>query len=141
MVRFFTIKNRNHRDILLKQIFRFLLVGCGSTVISYSLFFITLRFLEFHYLIANICGFIPAVIFNYSFNRRWTFNFKEKNNFAQYLSLYLFSLALTSALLGMFVEYAKLSPEIANIITIILVTSVNFLGVKFIIFRGAVLER
>jgi putative flippase GtrA len=135
MVHFLKIKNRIFQNALFKQISRFLIVGSGSTIISYSTFFIALRFFEFHYLIANICGFIPGVIFNYYLNRRWSFNFQEKDRFFKYLILYLSSLALTSILLWLFVESFKLLPEIANIVTIILVTLVNFLGVKFVVFR------
>ncbi|MBP7709892.1 MAG: GtrA family protein [Rickettsiales bacterium] len=135
MIHFLKIKNWIAQQNLSKQVLLFLLVGTGSTVISYSTFLVALRLFDVHYLLANICGFIPSIIFNYYCNRRWTFGFQGSNHFTAYLSLYLFSLALTSLLLRIFVGSFGIIPEIANIITIILVTFVNFVGVKFLVFK------
>jgi putative flippase GtrA len=135
MINFLKIKNWITQQNLSKQVLLFLLVGAGSTIISYSTFLVTLRLFNLHYLLANICGFIPSVIFNYYCNKRWTFEFKGSNHFAYYFGLYLFSLALTSILLRIFVGSLQIIPEIANIIVIILTTFVNFIGVKFLVFK------
>ncbi len=135
MIHFLKIKNWINQQHLSKQISLFLLVGSFSTLISYTTFFVTLRLFGMHYLLANICGFITSISFNYYCNRRWTFDAQGSKHFLRYFSFYLFSLALSSILLKFFVEYCGIIPEIAIIITIALVTCVNFFGVKFLVFK------
>ncbi len=117
-----------------KQAVTFLLIGSLSTLISYSTFLISLRFLKLHYLLANIVGFCCSIGVNYQCNKRWTFR-AEGNHFKRYFSLYLLSLLLSSLLLRVFVEFFGIIPEIANILTIILITAFNFIGAKFVVFK------
>lgn len=123
------------RHHLSKQITLFLLVGSASTLLSYSIFLIALRLFGLHYLIANACGFILSISFNYYCNKRWTFDSKGSNHFWRYFCFYVFSLTLSSILLKIIVEYGAVIPEIANILTIVIMTVVNFIVVKFFIFK------
>lgn len=132
---FSKIKNLIQRYKISQEVFSFLLVGSGSTIISYSTFIIFLRVIGWHYLIANIAGFFFSIGFSYYCNRRWTFKKTNSQNFFRYFSFYLGSLILSSILLKIIVEFFEIIPEIANIITIVIVTCVNFLVVKFLVFR------
>jgi putative flippase GtrA len=111
------------------------MVGSGSTLISYLTFLFGLRFFKLHYLIANILGFACSIIFSYNCNRRWTFNADASKNFIRYFCFYLLSLILSSILLKIIVEFFDVIPEIANIITIAVSTCINFLGIKFLVFK------
>jgi len=135
MILFLKVKNWINQKHLSKQIILFLIVGTISTIISYTTFIVALRLLNLHYLVANICGFILSIGFNYHCNKRWTFGSKSKNRFPQYFFLYFFSLILSSILLKIFVEYFGIIPEVANILTIALITFSNFCGVKFFVFN------
>jgi len=124
-----------HRHHISKQAIRFLLVGCCSTIISYSTFLIFLRIFGLYYLISNVAGFILSVGFSYYCNQRWTFDSKGSKHFTKYISFYLVSLVLGSILLRIFVEFFGLIPEIANLLAIAITTCVNFLGIKFLVFK------
>jgi len=123
------------RHHISKQAIRFLLVGCCSTIISYSTFLTFLRIFGLHYLIANVAGFISSIGFSYYCNQRWTFDSKGSKHFTKYISFYLGSLVLGSILLRIFVEFFGLIPEIANLLAIVITTCVNFLGIKFLVFK------
>ena len=129
------IYNQLQKHHVTKQASRFIIVGGGSTFISYSTFLICLRLLNFHYLISNVCGFILSIGFSYYCNQRWTFDSKESKKFHHYFLFYLCSLGLSSIILQVFVEYIGIIPEIANILTIALMTFVNFFGIKLLIFK------
>jgi putative flippase GtrA len=129
------IINLLHRHHISKQAIRFLLVGSCSTIISYSIFLIFLRIFGLHYLIANVAGFISSIGFSYYCNQRWTFDSKGSKSFKKYISFYLGSLVLGSILLRIFVEFFGLIPEIANLLAILVITCVNFLGIKFLVFN------
>lgn len=118
-----------------KQAYRFLLVGGCATIISYSTFLISLRIIGLHYLIANFCGFIVSIGFSYYCNSKWTFAAQERGYFYRYLSFYLASLIINSLILKFIVEFGGLIPEIANIITIAIVTCINFAGIKLLVFK------
>jgi putative flippase GtrA len=129
------IKHWVHQHQIFKQAPRFLLVGLCSTIIGYSVFLICLRFFDLHYLIANIGGFVFGTGFSYYCNRRWTFNSSNSSYFFRYFSFYLSSLILSSILLKIIVEFIGIKPELANLLTIPITTCVNFLGLKFLVFK------
>jgi putative flippase GtrA len=129
-----TVKLLHHHHVS-KQAIRFILVGICSTIISYSTFLVFLRIFGLHYLIANISGFISSIGFSYYCNQSWTFDSKASKSFIKYISFYLSSLVLGSILLRIFVEFFGLIPEIANLLAISITTCVNFLGIKFLVFK------
>ncbi|MDX2083752.1 MAG: GtrA family protein [Rickettsiales bacterium] len=118
-----------------QQALTFLLIGGLSTLISYSVFILCLHQFHFHYLVANAFGFTTSIGFNYQSNKRWTFKTKDSGYFKRYLSLYIISFFLSSVILRILVAFFGIIPEIANIITIILVTAFNFSGAKFLVFK------
>ncbi len=129
-----TIQNLLQRYHVTKQALAFIIIGSLSTVISYSTFLISLHVFHLHYLLANTLGFCLSIGVNYQCNKRFTFK-AAGNHFKGYLSLYLISLALSTLLLRVFVEYCGIIPEIANILTIVLITAFNFIGAKFVVFK------
>jgi putative flippase GtrA len=135
MTLFSTIKSWIHQHHLSKQIARFLVVGTCSTIISYSTFITCLHFFHLHYLLANVAGFILSIGFSYNCNKRWTFGSHDSNYFQRYFLFYLTSLILSTLLLRSIVELLGIIPEIANILTIAIITCLNFIGVKFLVFK------
>ncbi len=129
------IKNFIHRHHLTKQASGFILVGIISTVVGYSSFITFLRLFGFHYLVANLGGFICSIGVSYYCNRRWTFKAHDSQYFYRYFSFYLVSFAISSALLKFFVEFCGVIPEIANVFVIGIMTGINFTGVKLLVFK------
>ncbi len=158
---FLKIKNLIQYQKNSKQLLKFLIIGALSTLISYSTFFSTLRFFAWHYLLANLAGFIVSVGFSYYCNQRWTFKnanipkpiedidsnknqpkFSQKSNlnehkrsFANYFLFYFCSLLVATISLKILVDFFGIIPEIASIINIAGMTGINFLGLKFLVFK------
>ncbi|MBL6664507.1 MAG: GtrA family protein [Rickettsiales bacterium] len=118
-----------------KQLIRFLIIGTIGTIISYSTFLILLNILHIHYLISNALAFIVGVAFGYYFNSKWSFNSQNAKLFHRYFTFYLTSLALSTIILKIIVELFQIIPEIANLMTIFIVTYYNFFGVKLWVFK------
>jgi len=129
------IKNLIQQHQISKQLSQFLIIGAASTLISYSTFFVMLRFFSWHYLLANLVGFIFSVGFSYYCNRRWTFKAKDSQKFRDYFLFYFCSLGIATISLKILVEFFGIIPEIASIINIAGMTGVNFLGLKFLVFK------
>ena len=118
-----------------RQLAKFLFVGTIGTIISYSAFIFFLNILNIHYLISNTLAFLIGVSFGYYFNSKWSFDAKDEKLFRRYFTFYLTSLVLSTIILKIIVEYFQIVPEIANIITIFIITYYNFFGVKFWVFK------
>ncbi len=71
------------------RLLKFFLVGSGGFIIDYSIFH-TLVYSMPDYL-ARIISVFFAVLFTWLLNRRYTFNFKEKNIFKEFIKYFLSS--------------------------------------------------
>lgn len=119
------------------QLKRFLIIGAGSTVISYTIFVISVRLLSLHYLIANIFAFVVSVCFSYNCNKRWSFGgaHHKQSHLVEYLGVYLTSLAASAIILRITIDFLGIIPEISFVISLCFTTCINFLGIKFIVFK------
>lgn len=118
-----------------RQLVKFLFIGTIGTIISYSTFLLLLNVFHVHYLISNAVAFAIGVSFGYYFNSKWTFDAKSEKLFHRYIAFYLTSLALSTVILKIIVDHFHIVPEIANLITIFIITYYNFFGVKLLVFR------
>lgn len=123
--------------LLIKQSLKYLLVGGLATSLNYFIFYILLNFAEINYLIASASGFIISVFAGYFFNKKWTFNDSNKDIILilKYFSMYGASLLLSLFLLKTFVSVFLFSPELANVFSIVVTTCVNFIGLKYLVFK------
>lgn len=119
------------------QLRRFVITGAIGTIISYSIFIFCIRVLGIHYIAANIISFCVGVTFGYNCNKRWSFAgpHHKENHLLEYLAVYLTSLGLSICILKITVDYMGIIPEIAYIISLCFTTGVNFLGIKYLVFK------
>ena len=120
-----------------KQFFKFVVIGGFCTLSSYIIFYILYKALHVHYLTSNALGFLIMVFVNYTLNKKITF--KSKNDslskIIKYYSVYLCSLIIGLLFLKLLVDLFNFLPEIASIFVIGLTTCINFIGIKFLIFK------
>ena len=126
--------------ILKKQFFRFCIVGVVGVSFNYSLFFVSYRFLRFHYILSSAIGFICAIFLAYYLNSAFTFNYNYEGRkkiliLIKYFGVNVFSLMFGLVFLRFLVEILKITPYIANVLNIGLTTFTNYFGSKFIVFR------
>ena len=123
--------------MITKQFYKFIVVGCFSTIINYCTFYILYKFLLVYYIVSSAIGFIAGVFAGYKFNKNWTFGIQEKAEtyIYKYYIVYVISLFLGLGFLKILVAVVGLIPQIANILTIGLTTCTNFIGTKFWVFK------
>lgn len=118
---------------------RFIVVGIVSTIVNYG-FFYTIFGLSGRYILASSAGYIAGLIVGYALNRNWTFGDKkadQKNKeFLLYCIIYAGSLVFSLLFLRALVEWAHFDPIIAQVFAIGLSTLMNFIGLRFIVFRN-----
>lgn len=119
------------------EIFRFLIVGCLSTLLNYVVFLLS-YWLGFFYLTASAIGFISGVVLGYFLNKNWTYAVKRASTpglVIRYLLVYSFSLLAGLAFINILVGELGLSPLAGNILSICLTTFLNLIGTRFFVFK------
>lgn len=121
---------------VLKQVALFLLIGVISTVGNYSVYLFAFRVLHIHYLASSFIGYVSGVLISFPFNRRYTFSSKNSTPslLLKYFCVYACTLALGLVVLHCTVKFVHISPEYAQIISLIVTTITNFLACKYAVF-------
>ena len=123
------------RNLLSHRIVTYLIIGGANTIINLLVFYVLLK-LQVNYLIANVLCFIIGVLLGYILNTLIVF--KAKLHFAallKYSSVYISSMAINLVLLFLLVHYGELNKMVAQIITTAIVTVVNYVLIKKIVFK------
>ncbi len=123
------------RNLLSHRIITYLIIGGANTLINLLIFYIFLQ-LGVNYLIANVFCFIIGVLLGYILNTLIVF--KNKLHFAallKYSTVYLSSMLINIVLLFGLVHYGELNKMLAQIVTTAVVTVVNYLLIKKIVFK------
>jgi dolichol-phosphate mannosyltransferase len=120
------------------QLGKFLLVGASGYVVNLAVFTFSLKVLGVHHIAAATLAFLVAVMNNFWWNRHWTFGaggghagFQAARFFAVSVVAFLFQLAL----LELLISPGGLPKILAQAVSLVLATPVNFLGNKMWSFR------
>ncbi len=120
---------------------KFVVVGVLSTILNYAVFAVLLRGLHVQYLVASAIGYCSGLIFGYFLNRNWTFASEkaaggqaQSREFVLYLAIYLFSLGVGLLLLRLLTHRLGVDPRLGNLLVIAVETTINFLGLRFLVF-------
>ena len=134
----------------LMQFVKFGIVGVSNTVISYVLYFITLKALKagtlfpnIDYLLAQIVAFILSVLWSFYWNNKMVFVLEDGQNrnmfkalLKTYVSYSFTGLFLNSILLILWVQIVGISDFIAPIINLLISVPLNFIINKFWAFKS-----
>uniref|UniRef100_UPI004047271C GtrA family protein n=1 Tax=Flavobacterium sp. TaxID=239 RepID=UPI004047271C len=133
------------RNLSLKQLIRrelqvFLVVGILTVLIDLTAYKSLLLYFDFTVNLAKGCGFLIGTLFSYVANRIWTFQNQVFVSGALYrfLPLYFSTLVINIAvnsLILMAFNYISLIDYIAFIVATACSAILNFLGMKFFVFR------
>ena len=126
-----------------KEIINYLIFGVLTTVVSLVTYYgLTLTILNpdkaLELQIANIISWIAAVTFAYFTNRKWVFENKEKANIKEASKFYLSrvgTLLIDMALMFIFVTKLGVNDKIMKLVVQVVVTILNYVFSKFIVFR------
>jgi putative flippase GtrA len=121
------------------QLAKFCLVGTSGYVVNLTVYVLLLRSAGWHYAPAAVCSFLVAVTNNYTWNRLWTFRHQRGHVAYQgmrFLVVAILALSANVAFLTALV-WVGLDEIVAQAISILLVTPLNFAGNKLWSFRRA----
>lgn len=120
-----------------RQLVTYMVIGLFSAGIDYLAYSILVDTFGIRYFIANIFSVHCGILSSFILNRQ--FNFKVKDNpIVRFISFYLvglLGLVISSGLLILLVEAARLDKSIAKVISIIFVAMIQFVLNKTITFR------
>ena len=121
------------------QLGNFLLVGLSGYVVNLAVFTFALKALSVHHIAAATIAFAVAVMNNFWWNRHWTF--AARDGHAGFQAARFFAVSVTAfliqvAILELLITSADMQKVLAQAISLILATPVNFVGNKMWSFRS-----
>lgn len=121
----------------LMQFVKFGLVGFLNTVITYLVYFVLVLY-NFHYLLANIAGFIAGVLNAYYWSDKYVFKLENgvkrdkcKTVFKTFASYGITGLLFTSVMLLLFVDYFEWSKYYSQLLCLSITVPLNFVLNKY----------
>jgi putative flippase GtrA len=127
-----------------KQLFelpivRFAIVGGFNTALTYAVYLFFLQ-VGFHYQLALLCEYSVGICIGYTLNRHWTFvagqqqQNKAATSFLRYATTYAGVYLGNAILLSTLVETGWLSPAIAQIVSLVIISLASFVIQKYWVF-------
>lgn len=121
------------------QLGKFLLVGLSGYVVNLAVFTFSLKALSVHHIIAATIAFAVAVTNNFWWNRHWTFAARGGHagfQAARFMTVSVTAFVIQVAILELLVTSADMRKVLAQAISLVLATPVNFIGNKMWSFRS-----
>ena len=135
-----SISHPKNIKLLHNQVGRFLIVGITTVLIDFVIY-ILLLFFDFETDLSKAVSFSGGAIFAYFANRGYTFKSKRKGllSFTLFSVLYILTLtinvSMNELILSVF-DKTKLLIIFAFVVATGLSAAINYIGMKYIIFRG-----
>ena len=123
------------------QLIKFFAVGGSGYVVNLIVFTIAFNVLEFHHIAAATLAFIVAVFNNFWWNRHWTFGAREGHagfQAARFFTVSVFAFFFALGVLELLVSQTSLPEIVAQAISIVVATPLNFIGNKMWSFSHSV---
>jgi putative flippase GtrA len=125
--------------VLISQFVKYIFAGGFAFIIDISILFLLTEYLNIHYLISGIFGFVAGLIVNYMLSIRWVFDTRNIDNqkieFSIFTLIGIVGLALNELFLWVFTEYFLIHYLISKLMTVLLIFLWNFGMRKFLLFR------
>ncbi len=120
------------------QVVRFLLVGGFNALATYALFLLYFWGVEIYYLWANMLAFVTWAWFGYELQRRFVFvSPGTRAIFLRYIANQVAFMAVGTGVLALLVDIAGISPPIAYVLMLTIVTAGLYLTSKFLVFSSS----
>ena len=116
---------------------RFLVVGLTSTVLNYIVAMVLFYLLNIWITLSTIIGYLAGLSLGFYLNKTWTFEDTSKNNFKlilKYFFVYGISLFFAVLTVNFTIIIFNLPEYIAVIMSIIVSTILNYLGLRNWVF-------
>ena len=125
------------RNMLGKQIFRFLVVGGSATVIDYGIMVALTELAGMNYLLSSGISFSVSVVYNYILSTKWVFLSNESRNsvwkFTVFVVLSIIGLLINLVFMWIFTDRLGISYMSSKIGATVVVMVYNFISRKMIL--------
>jgi putative flippase GtrA len=115
------------------QLFKFFAVGGSGYVVNLAVFWLAFEKAGIHHLAAATLAFVCAVFNNFWWNRHWTFGAREGHagfQAARFFTVSVVAFFVALAVLELLVSQTSLPELVAQAISIVVATPLNFVGNK-----------
>lgn len=120
---------------MVTEIARFIIVGVGNFVLTFTVFTIFLKIFLVDYLLSLAIAWLVGIICSYVFNFIWVFKpqntIEFRSRFLKFSSAGMLSIILNLLSLYVLVESTGMDPFVTQLILIPFVVSFNYLTSKF----------
>ena len=120
-----------------RHLSRFLVVGLTSTALNYIVVMVLFYLLNIWITLSTIIGYLAGLSLGFYLNKTWTFEDTSKNNFKlilKYFFVYGISLFFAVLTVNFTIIIFNLPEYIAVIMSIIVSTILNYLGLRNWVF-------
>ena len=125
-----------------KQIILYLIFGVCTTVINTVCYWLLYDMLSWSNLLSTVIAWLAAVIFAFVTNKRYVFESKKSGfheqltEFASFFSCRILTGILDVVIMAVAVDMLKWNGLVWKLISNIIVTVLNYIASKFLIFKG-----
>lgn len=134
------ILSPRNRKRTAREVVKYTLVSFMGGALNLAILYSLTEFLGVYYILSAAIGFIVAGINNFTLNKVWTFkeNLKDKyfKEYFYFLSVSIFSYALSILLLYLLTEFAGIFYIFSQAIALIVGGSLNFVINKIYTFKA-----
>jgi dolichol-phosphate mannosyltransferase len=126
------------------QLVKFSMVGGSGYVVNLAVFWLAFHQLGLHHLVAATAAFVVAVVNNFWWNRHWTFGAREGHagfQAARFFTVSVVAFLFAAAVLELLVRSTDLPELVAQAVSIVAATPLNFVGNKMWSFGHTVPPR
>ena len=118
------------------QLVKFCTVGGSGYVVNLCVFALAYKVLDLHHLAAATVAFVVAVFNNFWWNRHWTFGQHGARDHhagfqaARFFTVSVLAFLFAAAVLESLIRFGDVRPVLAQAISIVAATPLNFIGNK-----------
>ncbi len=123
-----------------KEFVIFLVVGSLTVLVDFLMYHLFL-WVVFGYSVAKAIGFVSGTVFAYFANRSWTFGHIQRSRGSAFRFGLLYSLTLGTNVLSNYIsliifDKSKWAVHTAFLFATLVSATLNFIGMKFFVFRS-----
>ena len=128
---------REIKNIGIKKIIRFLLVGIVNAISGYTLIILFYSFLNFHFYLANFIGYLFGLIISFILNKNFVFKAKGKiiGQFQKFIFSFFLSYFLNIFVFYICSEFTNLNYYLALLISSCFYSASFFILCNFFTFK------
>lgn len=131
------------RDIFneYREIILYIIFGVLTTIVNFIVYF-ALRYVGISYRLSNTIAILISIIFAYLTNRKYVFSSKVSNfsdiikEFSKFFGCRMFSFVADMFAMVLFIDFMAVSEILAKFGTAVIVTIMNYVFSKLLIFKN-----